>query len=1099
MDKIISNLNIHIRVLLLSMGLVAFTGGTAIADDTELFVAGEDTNSDKAEARPNILFVIDTSGSMGTEVVTQLTYDEATDVDGCYRSDAVYWSNSDNEPSCDSILWFYKSANLCQSSAAKLNTLGEYQGDIRQWRVRSNQDDIWVNLRANDWSGISDSDGKHSRFVECEDDRGISGVFAGDGKYAGSGDAGPYADNADTEPKWNQSRFLFNGNYLNWAQLTGSVTTTRIDIVKDVTSNLINNLTDVNVGLMRFNNTQGGPILHAVENVDDARTSLIASINGLSADGWTPLSETYYEAALYFKGMKADYGAYHENKSDPASLLSGGVTYDTPLDFACQKNFVIFLTDGEPTEDTDAETKAETMIGAQCAGDSQGKCLDELAGHMFDTDISPLYGDQNVTTYTIGFTVDLPLLRDTANKGGGEYYLADNTATLTSALTKISVSILDLSSTFTAPAVPVNAFNRTQNLDDVFVSVFQPSTTINWPGNLKKYKLVGNQLVDQNADPAVDPATGFFLPTAQSYWSDSIDGSQPTEGGAANELPVHTERKLYSNFVSGDLTAAANRIWTGQGILPAELGAPDQFDAALSLSEVDKTILWMNGLDLTDDNDNGATNDIRKRMGDPLHVRPAPVIYGGTAVAPDMVVFTATNEGYLHAIDADDGSELWSFIPQKLLPLTYARYLDGASATRTYGLDGDITAHVLNDDHVPGISGAERVILVFGQRRGGDSVFAVEVTDRADPQLLWEINSSTTGFAELAQTWSTPQIGRVNVGGTSHDVAFFGGGYDTRQDWDNFRWDTVGRAIYMVDLLTGDKLWSAGPTTDHDLHLSGMGHSIPAPLKVLDMNNDGYSDRIYVGDMGGRVWRYDLFNGGSGSTLGQGGIVATLGAADIAAASRTAADLRRFYNQVDVVDVPMPGYRYLALNLGSGYRSHPLDRNIQEEFYSLRDVDIFRQKLRTEYVTPITRAAMVDITADTGIDIPSDSGGWYMRMTASGGEKVLGRSITLNGVVLFTSFAPGVGANACTAVEGQNRLYKVNLLSGDPFANLDESTDEDNLTTTDRWTDLDQGGIAPEVVLLFDEVVTGCVGTECDDAGVPAPAARTYWTQDGAQ
>ena len=118
-------------------------------------------------------------------------------------------------------------------------------------------------------------------------------------------------------------------------------------------------------------------------------------------------------------------------------------------------------------------------------------------------------------------------------------------------------------------------------------------------------------------------------------------------------------------------------------------------------------------------------------------------------------------------------------------------------------------------------------------------------------------------------------------------------------------------------------------------------------------------------------------------------------------------------------------------------------------------------------------------------------------------EKVLGRALTFDGVVYFTSFAPGTGATACSAVEGQNRLYKVSLLSGSPVANLDGTVDDTNLETTDRSIALVQGGIAPEVVFLFPEEAPDrpivCSGLECDEAGALSLPTRTYWTQSGAE
>ncbi len=68
----------------------------------------------------------------------------------------------------------------------------------------------------------------------------------------------------------------------------------------------------------------------------------------------------------------------------------------------------------------------------------------------------------------------MPILADAAARGGGAYYTANDTATLATAMQKIVQAILTNDTTFTAPTVAVNAFNRTQNLSDLFVSVFKP-------------------------------------------------------------------------------------------------------------------------------------------------------------------------------------------------------------------------------------------------------------------------------------------------------------------------------------------------------------------------------------------------------------------------------------------------------------------------------------------------------------------------------------------------------------------------------------------------------------------------------------------------
>ena len=67
-------------------------------------------------------------------------------------------------------------------------------------------------------------------------------------------------------------------------------------------------------------------------------------------------------------------------------------------------------------------------------------------------------------------------------------------------------------------------------------------------------------------------------------------------------------------------------------------------------------INWMRGADVKDEDGDPATT-VRYAMGDPLHSRPAAVVYGGTPQSPISVIYTATNDGYLHAVDAQTGEE----------------------------------------------------------------------------------------------------------------------------------------------------------------------------------------------------------------------------------------------------------------------------------------------------------------------------------------------------------------------------------------------------------------------------------------------------------
>jgi type IV pilus assembly protein PilY1 len=1108
----------------ISAALAVFSAGAPVlADDIEIFVAGEDPDADGG-VLPNIMFIIDTSGSMATEVQTQANYDKDTRYEiGACDVDTIYITTTTNPPNCSASnpRRFQRSLNNCFEAETMFDSGQLYEGQLLYWRANRNK---WRKLR---------NSGNITSIVDCEDDqrdnngRTPDGEALNDDKYARNGNNGPYSAQKLNQPNFSNSYYLWSGNVLNWANGVTQAKT-RLETVQDVVINLLNTLQDVKVGLMRFNSYAGGPVLIDIKDiaVNDAQMNI--AVSNLTDGGWTPLAETFYEFGRYMYGDSVLYGDGYEYDSVADSRTGNDINstqYESPVEFLCQKNYVVYLTDGEPTKDTGSVSNIENMIGKSCANDhnnSNGKCLDELAEYYANTPV--LTNGEPINTYTIGFNIDLPLLADTASKGGGKYFRADDTAELSETLTKIVVEILKDSTTFTAPAVPVNSFNRTETLNTVYTSLFQPSSSVHWPGNLKRYAFTGGEFVGQDGETAVNPESGFFKSTAWSFWSTLPDGDDVVVGGAAEQLPEYGARNIYTDLNSGNIAVAENKIAIDNtnltaGIFGEPSGTTDINGSPVSWREV--LINWLNGEDYQDSNDNqdpnGAIiNDTRRQMGDPLHVRPTPVAYGLSENNPDIVVYITTNDGYLHAIDADTGAELWSYIPGSLLDRMLEMYSDEVTAIKTYMLDGQPIIYVLNDDGLPGFTGAgERGIMVFGMRRGGSSYFALDITDKNNPVKLWEINDDPTGdFPGIGQTWSLPKMGLIKIGsGSKTAVAIFGGGYDDTQDTDAYSTDTEGNAVYMVDLLTGEKVWSAGNnSTEHDLVLD-MQHSIPAPPLVIDTNRDGLLDRLYVGDTGGRLWRMDFFNGNALSTFASGGILATLGGADLGS-TPAAADLRRFYNQVDLVEDELGETRYFALNIGSGYRAHPLDRVIDEEFYSIRDFKPYTPITSDDptYDNPVVRSQLIDITSKPVTPVSANSPGWRLSMNLVSGEKVLGKSLTINGVVYFSSFAPGGAADSCTAGKGSNRLYAINLSWGRPVINGDviaESEDYDDFS--DYATDLKFGGIASPVYLMTETVTIAnpdgstkeqsetfaCSGLGCPLNVESPPPKRTFWTEEG--
>jgi len=810
--------------------------------------------------------------------------------------------------------------------------------------------------------------------------------------------------------------------------------------------------------------------------------------------------------------MPAHFGrASFTDLTDPNALLSGTQIYEAPDWDVCSKNYTVLLTDGEPVSDSDTPglvgnlpNFAATLGYPGCDGAGMGLC-----------------GEQLVTTHTIGFTTDLDILDETASNSGGEYFLANDVGSLTTTLLTIIGQINDRSLSFSAPAVSVNTFNRTRNLNDMYITTFGARSRVHWPGNLKKYRIAVDTIVDVNGDPAVDPATGFFVDTATSFWtSGGADGNDVRLGGAAQQLPDPSDRRLFTNNAGMgptgmDLTTAVNAVHSSNlvSFSPADLGLIGAFGEPT----MEDLINWARGEDVRDEDNNPATT-VRRMMGDPLHSQPAAVVYGGTALEPEVVIYTATNDGYLHAIDGDTGAELWSFIPNQLLANLTRLFFDPRSNYKSYGIDGNVVP-IIKDVDQDGIiepGDGDFVQLIFGMRRGGTTYFSLDVTNRNSPRLLWTINN-----AESGQSWSTPVIARVDISGENQNddnaVVVIGGGYDIVHDTNAFPSDAdpTGASIHFLDLRSGEELWSASSSSASDLQLStetrAMTRAIPNQVRVIDLNGDGLSDRMYASDLGGQVWRFDIFNGQTASELVTGGIIARVGAEGIG--TPTAAETRRFYNAPDIslITDTTQQRRFIAISIGTGYRAHPFDLTAADHFVSIRDGDVFNQLTQAMYESYpiITDSDLVEVSGQTQTVITADDGGW--KFTLPPNEKVLADSLTFDDQIFFVSFTPDSAAAAtCASGTGTNFLYRMSVINGDPvvpnIGTLDPLTSD-----AERRETLAQGGIAPSPAVLFpspevdctgDECLPEpifCVGAECRPSGLGNNPVRTLWSQDGIE
>nr|WP_255490789.1 PilC/PilY family type IV pilus protein [Spartinivicinus marinus] len=548
-------------------------------------------------------------------------------------------------------------------------------------------------------------------------------------------------------------------------------------------------------------------------------------------------------------------------------------------------------------------------------------------------------------------------------------------------------------------------------------------------------------------------------------------------------------------------------------------------------------------------------NWVKSRIGDPLHSGLQVITYykdnsDVNNKKLDATAFFGSNLGFLHGFNvsttevttttggkqvtetketSDSGTEQFAYIPSELIKnLKIYRDSEGKTPTqftKTYGLDGPIDVWVNDKNHDGDIltgsgvnssaDSGEHAYLYAGMRRGGRILYAFDVTNRSTPKLLWKKTHTDSDYSELGYTWSKPKVMKIRWGSSTKVVLVFGGGYvesATSRDIKNDTSEsTMGRAVYIVDAKNGDVLWWASSASGANLSLSNMKYSIPGEISGIDVNGDDLVDKLFASDIGGQIWRFDIpldktINVDASSI--KGGRIANFGSAT------NATDARRFFEMPDVSFVQERGQAtYFVVAIGSGNRAFPKsDSSINDRFYVFKNYDVFSEP--SSYTT-ITSSDLYDATSNTigtatgttkqnAINALNNKKGWFINLDAASGEKVLSRSTTFEGILMFTTYSPpsnlGINTSSCSGFPADNRLYLINILDGTSFLNAGDVPDPNKRETNHSRTivKLSAGGIpsTPFVYPKSDTKGKGkvIVGTE-DVIKLPIgeKITRTFW------
>ncbi|MBE0421252.1 pilus assembly protein [Pseudoalteromonas nigrifaciens] len=845
-----------------------------------------------------------------------------------------------------------------------------------------------------------------------------------------------------------------NGYYYDYSYnyYDNTCNDSRLNVAQNAIKQLVNDNDDIDFGLMRFNGSDGGYVL---ARVGTEKKFLLDKIEGLPANGATPLTETLWEAYLYITGQKVYYGT-NINERDKTAESSG--YYKSPFvpvtgePLRCDNSInIILMTDGDPSNDSSIDYDIYALHhdffseNPPVVSNSYLAALAKIIHGTDDVEVDLYKNTKNVLdigrVFPIGFGTGMSnsgknLLTETADYGGGQYLHANTAAQLSDALKNTISRIREVNDSFSSPSVASNNVDQTRSRDAIYFAMFYPETGPRWRGNLKKLKVSGSQIVDSKGLSALDE-NGLIDENAKTFWlpdNEPADGNLVAQGGVNLHLTTldSGSRNLYT-----DKQGAIVDFNTS--VVSDILNLVDNNPLSLSSNDVK----WAMGIDVDDEDGDGSSVDQRKDIfGDPLHSKPVAIDYGND----DVRILIGTNAGFLHMFK-DSGntvSESWAFIPSALYDIIKP-LRNNKDDTKVYGMDGPIRVYLGNN------ASDDDVVWAFaGMRRGGRNYYGLDITNPDEkPKKLWDkpIEGGKGDFTELAQSWSKPQIAYIKAFGDK-PLLVFGAGYDTKKDEAIRSEDDIGRGIYIVEAETGKRVWALTP----DINGFKGKHSIAADITTLDSDYDGYIDRIYAADTGGNIWRVDM--PGSNSEEFSHYKLAELG-------SNKATEDRRFFYQPLVartiyskvtqttgekgevvttrLDTP-----YDAIVIGSGNRSKPTDTNEQDQLFMIRDENTVTKSFKTGAPATIKASDLMLMNSDPFGNLLDDVDGFIeleadlakvkgWRYELATGEKSLAAATVVGGVAYFTSFTPAsdtATVNQCSLSGGGGSLYAFHLHYG---------------------------------------------------------------------
>ena len=786
----------------------------------------------------------------------------------------------------------------------------------------------------------------------------------------------------------------------------------------------------------------------------------------------------------------------------------------------------------------------------------------DLAAAALGIDIE---GDQKLTSYWVADNVNTTTNSYATAGGTGFAYDHGQSRDALESLRSIFREIISVSTTFVAASVPVNVFNRAEVVDNVYLAIFEAKNEPRWPGNVKKLKIgevittdgsgkTTTSLVikDADGDTAFSSDDGRIKSDALTYWTNpdgedvvafdpdigevtGKDGRAVSRGGAGQQIygmlddaaPGSLNSDSGARQLYTENPAASNTLMAYNADASTATALAPYLDPSDSLSN--NTLLgvikWGRGVDVYNE-DGDSLDDSRDWMlGDPMHSRPLVVNYGAssgyTADNPQIRLFFGSNDGWFHTVEntngdgSESGQEKYAFMPLEVLGKQVELINNNSSLIdpHPYGVDGEAVAFTYDADSDGNIEPGDKVWVYTGMRRGGKNYYAFDASNPgAAPTMKWKI-AKGGDFGELGMSFSTPRVTTVKYNGDPVPVLIFAGGYDggwsgaSRIGKDlNWNDSSEGNAVYIVNADTGALIWKAikgtGSASETVFKNPDLVDAIPGSVTLLDSDGNGVTDRAYVADSGGSLWRINLPEGSAAGHRSSNWKISKL--ADFGADE--VANDRRFFHAPDVVKTRDSLGEYHGVILSSGNRADPLETSVDNYLYLVKDRTLNSGVVAPLIIDETDFSLLNDLPDITDVCIAGDeviclsanlSKGWKLKLE-NNGEKGLSTPLTADGIIFFTTYLPeGTSSSTnCSPSEGDGRLYAIRLKDSSVVYPLNMNIEA--IDKADRYTTVGPG-IPPGAKPLGDHILlpgTGINGNQIVDTGGRS-RWRIYWRETG--